>query len=242
MKILVIGETCKDVFNYGRVERLCPEAPVPVFNLLNTIENKGMAGNVANNLISLGADVTLLTNLNWDQITKTRFIEKKTNHMFLRLDCNDEKYGKCDLSSLDYSSWDAIIISDYHKGFLSKQDIQTISDNHPLTFLDTKKPIGKWCENITFIKINNFELSKAEEITEKLNSKLIVTLGGDGAKHKNKIYSVPKVEIKDLSGAGDTFISGLAIKFVEIKNIDVAIKFANDCATKVVQKAGVSIV
>ena len=32
MKILVIGETCKDVFNYGRVDRLCPEAPVPVFN------------------------------------------------------------------------------------------------------------------------------------------------------------------------------------------------------------------
>jgi len=242
MKILVIGETCKDVFNYGRVERLCPEAPVPVFNLLNTVENKGMAGNVANNLISLGANVTLLTNTNWEEITKTRFIEKKANHMFLRLDCNDEKYGKCNLNLLDYSLWDAIIISDYNKGFLSKEDIQTISENHPLTFLDTKKSIGKWCENITFIKINNFELSKAEEITETLNSKLIVTLGADGAQHKNKKYSVPKVEIKDLSGAGDTFISGLAVKFVETKNIDIAIKFANDCATKVVQKAGVSTI
>ena len=242
MKILVIGETCKDVFNYGKVERLCPEAPVPVFNLLYTTENKGMAGNVVDNLISLGADATLLTNFNWNEISKTRFIEKKTNHMFIRLDCNDEKYGKCDLSTIDYNLWDAIIISDYNKGFLSKEDIQTISKNHQLTFLDTKKPIGKWCEDISFIKINNFELSKAEEITEKLNSKLIVTLGGDGAKHKNKIYPVPKVEIKDLSGAGDTFISGLTTKFVETKNIDIAIKFANECATKVVQKAGVSVV
>jgi D-beta-D-heptose 7-phosphate kinase/D-beta-D-heptose 1-phosphate adenosyltransferase len=242
MRILVIGETCKDVFKYGKVERLCPEAPVPVFNLLNTIENKGMAGNVANNLISLGADATLLTNLNWSEISKTRFIEKKTNHMFLRLDCNDDKYEKCDLSSLKYNLWDAIIVSDYNKGFLSKEDIQTIAKNHPLTFLDTKKPIGEWCEEVSYIKINNFELSKAGTTSEKLDSKLIVTLGADGAKHKNKIYPVPKVEIKDLSGAGDTFISGLVVKFVETKDIDIAINFANDCATKVVQKAGVSIV
>jgi bifunctional ADP-heptose synthase (sugar kinase/adenylyltransferase) len=242
MKILVIGETCKDVFNYGKVERLCPEAPVPVFNLINTIQNKGMAGNVASNLVSLGADVTLLTNINWEEISKTRFIEKKTNHMFLRLDCNDDKYGKCDLSSLDYKLWDAIILSDYNKGFLNKEDIKLIASNHPLTFLDTKKPIGKWCEDISFIKINNFEINKAEEITEVLNSKLIVTLGADGAKHKNKIYSVPKVEIKDLSGAGDTFISALCVKYVETKNIDIAIEFANECATKVVQKAGVSVV
>ena len=242
MKILVIGETCKDVFNYGRVERLCPEAPVPVFNLINTIQNKGMAGNVASNLLSLGAEVTLLTNINWEEVSKTRFIEKKTNHMFLRLDCNDDKYGKCDLSSLDYTLWDAIILSDYNKGFLNKEDIKLIASNHPLTFLDTKKSIGKWCEDISFIKINNFEMNKAEEITEVLNSKLIVTLGGDGAKHKNKIYSVPKVEIKDLSGAGDTFISALCIKYAETKNIDIAIEFANECATKVVQKAGVSVI
>ena len=85
-------------------------------------------------------------------------------------------------------------------------------------------------------------MNKAEEITEVLNSKLIVTLGGDGAKHKNKIYSVPKVEIKDLSGAGDTFISALCIKYAETKNIDIAIEFANECATKVVQKAGVSVI
>jgi len=31
MKILVIGDSCKDVFIYGKANRLCPEAPVPVF-------------------------------------------------------------------------------------------------------------------------------------------------------------------------------------------------------------------
>ena len=31
MNILVIGDSCKDVFIYGDIERISPEAPVPVF-------------------------------------------------------------------------------------------------------------------------------------------------------------------------------------------------------------------
>ena len=70
----------------------------------------------------------------------------------------------------------------------------------------------------------------------------MVTLGPAGASHKNTIYPVPAVEIKDLSGAGDTFVSALAMKFVETKDIAEAIKFANECATIVVQKSGVSVI
>ena len=35
MKILIIGESCLDVYQYGDSRRLCPEAPVPVFNSNN---------------------------------------------------------------------------------------------------------------------------------------------------------------------------------------------------------------
>ena len=52
MKILVIGDSCIDKFIYGSCERICPEAPVPVFNPLSSTENIGMAGNVKNNLES----------------------------------------------------------------------------------------------------------------------------------------------------------------------------------------------
>ena len=52
-KILVIGELCIDRFVYGDTKRLSPEAPVPVFNPIETIENKGMAGNVVENVKSL---------------------------------------------------------------------------------------------------------------------------------------------------------------------------------------------
>ena len=43
--ILVVGDNCKDVFIYGDCNRICPEAPVPVFNPspLDEVENDGMA-------------------------------------------------------------------------------------------------------------------------------------------------------------------------------------------------------
>ena len=232
MKILVIGESCLDVFIYGKVERLEPAAPVPVVQTLERKENGGMAMNVKNNFSALGLEVDILTNTNWKDIKKTRIVEKKTNHMFLRWDENDDKYGKVNL--------DGIHFSDYNKGFLSIEDIKKISNVHSLTFLDTKKPLGDWSENITFIKINNNELNKAEKITDKIRKKLIVTLGIDGASYNGKIYPVEITEVKDLSGAGDTFLAALCTHYCKSKDVIASIKFANECATKVVQKRGVS--
>ena len=79
MKILVIGESCRDIFNYGECNRLCPEAPVPIFNSIQTIENGGMALNVHNNINALGVEACLYTNKNWENITKTRFIDIMIN-------------------------------------------------------------------------------------------------------------------------------------------------------------------
>ena len=57
MKILVVGDSCKDVFIYGDIIRLAPEAPVPVFNPLRNTENEGMAKNVSKNIESLDSTV-----------------------------------------------------------------------------------------------------------------------------------------------------------------------------------------
>ena len=62
MKILVIGDSCKDVFIYGKVNRLCPEAPVPVFIPQRKTETGGMAANVYENIESLEVEVDLVTN------------------------------------------------------------------------------------------------------------------------------------------------------------------------------------
>ena len=59
MKILVIGDSCKDIFIYGKIERLSPEAPVPVIMPTFQKDNPGMAANVVANLEALGAEVDL---------------------------------------------------------------------------------------------------------------------------------------------------------------------------------------
>ena len=240
MKILVIGESCRDIFHYGDCDRLCPEAPVPVFNTLDIIENGGMAMNVYNNVISLGGEATISTNDNWRDITKTRFVDKRSNHMFMRLDQNDTKYSKFDISKINFSLYDAVIVSDYNKGFLSNDDLNEIGLKNNLTFIDTKRIFGSWVKNFSFIKVNHFEYAQSSHlISDDIKDKIIITRGIKGSVFREKVYPVPPVEVKDPSGAGDTFISGLCVNYCDTKDIHLAIKYANECATKAVQKRGV---
>lgn len=55
--ILVIGDLMLDEFVYGNVNRISPEAPVPILNITRTNRYIGGCGNVANNLKSLGMEV-----------------------------------------------------------------------------------------------------------------------------------------------------------------------------------------
>ena len=162
MKILVIGESCRDIYIYGECARLCPEAPVPVFKSLGVGSNNGgMATNVFKNIKSIcDINTDLITNTNWISIKKTRYVDHRTNYLLLRVDENDQDYMSCEPEKIDLNKYDAVVMSDYNKGYLSEQDIAYISENHPLTFLDTKKILGNWCKKVTFIKINNDEYKK----------------------------------------------------------------------------------
>ena len=51
--IAVIGDACIDKFVYCECKRLCPEAPVPVLDVVRVTENQGMAGNVVENVKAL---------------------------------------------------------------------------------------------------------------------------------------------------------------------------------------------
>ena len=117
------------------------------------------------NLNSLGLEVDLVTNDN--KIHKVRYVDKSSNQLIIRVDENDE----CDRidRSILYEKlnlqWDAVVVSDYNKGFLNEKDIQYISENVKCpVFLDTKKLLGRYCENIDFIKINETEYNKNLEL------------------------------------------------------------------------------
>ena len=201
-----------------------------------------MAMNVQNNILSLGVDCDLITNQNWEEVIKIRYIHKNTNQMFIRIDHNDDKIEKFrETDDLKIDKYDAIVISDYNKGFLSEDDIRKISLMHNCVFLDTKRKLGPWCNDVDFIKINHYEYGKTKEhVTRNIEDKLIVTLGNKGSRYKGKTFPVDKVEIKDVTGAGDTFLAGLVVKYIKTENIEKAIIFANECSSKVVQKRGTS--
>lgn len=240
MKILVIGDSCIDKFVYGRVPRISPEAPVPILEPFEIKEFMGMAGNVYQNLKNLGLNVDIVTNK--FKSIKTRYVEKETNQMLLRIDDNQ------DIEILNYNinlnEYEAIIISDYNKGFLDSKIIKNISEKHPLTFLDTKKKrLTNHFDKIKFLKINESEYLENEDYLRKFQNELIITLGGRGAKYNNKIYPIesPSV-IFDLTGAGDVFLAALVYKYLKTKTIENAIIFANKCASKSVQKRGTGII
>ena len=75
-KILLIGDSCKDEYHYGRSHRLSPEAPVPVLNFKNTIVKPGMAANVRENLLAFDCDVDFITNK--EEIVKSRYIDQRS--------------------------------------------------------------------------------------------------------------------------------------------------------------------
>src|SRR5665213_1168359 len=66
LKVAVIGDVMLDTYWWGNVERISPEAPVPVVAVSKKEQRIGGAGNVALNAQSLGAKVALLTILGDD--------------------------------------------------------------------------------------------------------------------------------------------------------------------------------
>ncbi|MDR2426706.1 MAG: D-glycero-beta-D-manno-heptose-7-phosphate kinase [Endomicrobium sp.] len=64
--ILVIGDTMVDKFIWGKVARISPEAPVPVVEITKETKTLGGAGNVANNITSLGAKAIIVSTIGED--------------------------------------------------------------------------------------------------------------------------------------------------------------------------------
>ena len=254
MTILIVGDSCIDVFIYGEITRLSPEAPVPVFNPLRQKKNDGMAKNVANNVEAL--EVTILTITNKNNIRKVRYVDKKSNQLVLRVDehdycdrINEEtliqiKNNECKPLMSNKTTVDAIIISDYCKGFLQEEDIQYICENNDNVFVDTKKKLGDWAGSVDYLKINSLEYEQNKDFLQSndIINKTIITKGNEGCLFQGKIYPTEDVPVKDISGAGDTFLAGLVVEYVKTNDIIKAIAFAQECTKIVVQKHGVSTV
>jgi bifunctional ADP-heptose synthase (sugar kinase/adenylyltransferase) len=236
LKVLLIGDSCQDIYHFGSCDRISPEAPVLILKE-NRIETKyGMAANVRQNLVSFNIHVDFITNE--EIIKKHRYIDEKSKHHLLRVDEGEiislNPIKKLEIDNYDY---DAIVISDYDKGFLRYDFcdwLTTKFSNIPI-FVDSKKK-DLSCFNNSYIKLNKKEYEELQKVNS--SSELIVTLGAEGALYKNKIYATHNVEVHDVCGAGDIFLCGLLYCFLNTNNIESSIRYANKLASLSVSKFG----
>ena len=88
LNVLLIGDSCVDEYKIGTIDRLSPEAPVPVIKIVETESVPGMAANVKKNLEHLGVYPDFITNE--QTILKTRYIDKRSGQHMLRVDDEPE--------------------------------------------------------------------------------------------------------------------------------------------------------
>ena len=231
--VLLIGDSCTDIYNIGTIDRLSPEAPVPVIKTTETKIVPGMAANVKQNLENLGIYADFITNN--EVISKTRYIDRRSGQHMLRVDDEPEIVPWSGRTPFPIDTYNAVVISDYDKGFLTYEHIESIIENSIPVFIDTKKTDierfqGAW------VKVNELEYSRLKSEC----SGLIVTLGDRGAKvpHHNIYCPTKSVEVMDVCGCGDTFMAALVAQYLFTKDIEKAIIFANVAAGITVQHRG----
>lgn len=235
MKILLIGELCYDIWKYGNVPRLNPESPSPIFVESYENQNLGMAGNVAATLANLDISFDFIHQP--EKITKTRYVDQKSNYILLRVDVDNKISPRIGIDHLTVGvyNYDFIIISDYNKGFLTEKYLQDVismaSFAKKEVYIDTKKILGDWSYN-AWAKINDKEYQDNLKNNAKINyDKTIITLGGQGAQYQNKIICPEtEIDIRDQVGAGDTFLTFFSIYHHKTKDVEYSIKKANHFA------------
>ena len=229
--VIVIGDKCTDKYVFGECKRISPEQPVPVLDKTKIEEKPGMAANTEMNLKAFGVNTVLLSQR--EEIIKTRFVDSNSGYQLMRLDETPKvsRIANAELKmAFMHMNPDAIVVSDYDKGYLSEEDLWIICNNiNRPVFVDTKKRRLFQKDNV-YWKINKKEYDDLiqENIPDLRN--LIVTLGSGGATWNGMIYKPQPVKVFDVCGAGDTFLAALVYKFLETRSMENAINYANKAA------------
>ena len=238
-QVLVIGDSCDDVYIFGHCKRLSPEYPIPVLDKVNNEIHPGMAANVDANLNALGIATNLLTQI--EKITKTRFVDINTKQQLLRMDTTPKVTpltGPEVKMAMIHATYDALVISDYDKGFIGYQELIVLCENFPgPIFVDTKKTKLFQLDNV-FWKINEKEFNALDKEKRPNETHLIVTLGSKGVRWGGIIYPAKPVTVFDVCGAGDTFLAVLVYEFLKDNDMKKAVDVANRGAAITVQHPG----
>lgn len=255
--MIIFGDIMLDKYTSGEIERISPEAPIPILKHFDTTYKLGGAANVAINLKKLGQDPLLFGIIGDDQngekiqellnkekirsnikisnkmptIVKNRFLAN--NQQLLRYDIeetpNTEVIKSLMKDFIQNMTSDLILISDYDKGSISNL-FNEIEDKYKKNFIvDTKRSNLGIFRHSKVYKPNYMEFCKifekkisVEEIDKHAKilidkfsfESVVVTLADKGAivvsENKSTFLEAKKVEVADVTGAGDVFIASIA--------------------------------
>jgi D-glycero-beta-D-manno-heptose-7-phosphate kinase len=208
VNILVIGDIMLDTYIVGKVERISPEAPVPIVKSKHKYSTLGGSGNVVRNIRELGVNVACVGRIGNDEsgsiirhtlldsgvdtrliITdnptthKTRIIADRSVQL-LRID--DEELITIDFNRMDLTGdYDIIIISDYDKGMITSELLEEIKKLNTKIIIDPKPKNGitKWYNDVFMITPNKKELDQINNSFPKVLDSIeytLLTLGKDG--------------------------------------------------------------
>lgn len=288
-----MGDLMLDRYWSGGTGRISPEAPVPVVNVSGSEDRPGGAANVAVNVATLGAKVTLLGMCGHDEnarilkeklssfdinceffevperdtITKLRVMSR--NQQLLRLDF-EKSFADVDKSALlttfnqALDDVDIVILSDYAKGCLSDPQslIRAAKQKGKKVIVDPKGSDFEKYANATLITPNVAELyavvgeqdneqslvASAQSLKASLSlDGLLLTRSEDGMTlfetGEDEFHLPAKAkEVYDVTGAGDTVVSTLAVALASRLPMQAACVLANLAASVVVGKLGTSTV
>ncbi|MDF1696181.1 MAG: bifunctional ADP-heptose synthase [Saprospiraceae bacterium] len=295
--ILVVGDIILDKYIDGNTSRISPEAPVPIVHKQSESYVLGGAANVAHNLISMGAQSTLIGILGKDEngdksqelikrnlsnidgllflnrttTTKTRIVSK--GQQLLRIDdendtgiSSEEEKELLEIvrNVLSKSEFTGMILQDYNKGLFTKSFIHKVINlaqqkSIPI-FVDPKHKNFWNFKGATIFKPNYSEIVKANKEEDykslqdllqnsfsKLNCDILFcTLAEDGISYvtNDKLVITPteKIDVVDVSGAGDSALSIITLAYLLGYDLDTVSKLANLCGKVVCMKTGVSTI
>lgn len=293
--LLVIGDMMVDKYIIGSVDRISPEAPVPVLRQQKITQKLGGTGNVIINAISLGAKVRAvgcigtdsegqyfrerLENLGVDDryifavnstIVKTRV--SASNQQFLRID--DEVITSPSRQIIQTLTAEVddlmrditvVIISDYAKGFVTEElaqiIIQTAKERQIPVLVDPKGTSAKKYRGATAITPNNKEFLELTGLSGIPDEDTIAAAGKKFCEDNDFDYLIftrsekgistvsretgekrdyPAVvkEVIDVTGAGDTVVTAIALAMGSGFRLSKCVRIANVAASMVISRFG----
>lgn len=262
--ILVVGDAMIDVYWFGTVTRCSPEAPVPVLEVDRFERREGGAANVAANVEAMGGQVRRIFSVSFDRepVVKTRLVARTNQIARADQDIPQEPIH-VELIRRAAQGCSVALISDYAKGSLPRvaDAIAACKSSGALAVVDPKTGSAADYAGAEVLKPNHYEMqafvgrwrdeADLEDralglIREHRIGAILMTRGERGMTlfQKGQVLSIPgrRVELCDVSGAGDTAMAALGVALAEGRTLVDAMWCANAAAGVAVTRFGTTVV